>query len=241
MLSKSKWRATAVITALLALSCSRILPWGREPGPDHADVNIAFTMDRNLVRFEQATIDGREGTILLGSAAPVTVLDEAFSLPPGPNHTLQLRENRTLPLVPRRADLQGAADAIVGAEAWGGRALTIDYRSGLLTWQRQGIRTGLMTIFQYQNEPTIYVNVNGVDVPAIVDTTSPGTVVLPRRNSGRGTATITVAGTSFGTIDVLYADIPKARVGNLILSRFMVTIDYGRRVVGMWRDPRIPI
>jgi hypothetical protein len=241
MLSKSKWRATAVITALLALSCSRILPWGREPAPENADVNIAFIMDRNLVRFEQATIDGREGTFLLGSAAPVTVLDEAFPLHPGTKHTLQLRENRTLPLEPRRVNLQGAADAIVGAEAWGRHALTIDYRSGLLTWQKQGIRTGFMTIFQYQNEPTIYVNVNGVDVPAIVDTTSPGTIVLPRGSAGRGTAAITVAGTPFGTVDVLYADIPKARVGNLILSRFMVTIDYGRRVVGLWRDPRIPI
>ena len=43
----------------------------------------------------------------------------------------------------------------------------------------------------------------------------------------------------FGTIDIAYENVRHARVGNRVLSRFLVTIDYGRKVVGLWRDPRI--
>jgi hypothetical protein len=50
---------------------------------------------------------------------------------------------------------------------------------------------------------------------------------------------VRVASTDFGAIDVQYANVSHARIGNRLLSRFMVTIDYGRRVVGLWRDPRI--
>jgi hypothetical protein len=34
--------------------------------------------------------------------------------------------------------------------------------------------------------------------------------------------------------------VARARVGNRLLSHYLVTIDYGRRMVGLWRDPRIP-
>jgi hypothetical protein len=51
---------------------------------------------------------------------------------------------------------------------------------------------------------------------------------------------VMIGDTDFGTIDVGYANVSQARVGNRLLSRFLVTIDYGKRVVGLWRDPRIP-
>ena len=37
-----------------------------------------------------------------------------------------------------------------------------------------------------------------------------------------------IADTDFGAIDVGYANISRARVGNRLLSRFLVTIDYGQ-------------
>jgi hypothetical protein len=225
--------------ALLALSCSRVLPWGREPV--NTDVSLAFTLDKNLVRLDTVSIDGREGAFLLGTAAPRTVVDTNFPLAAGGRHLLQLRERDSLRLQPYRLDLGGVADAIIGAETWGRYAVSIDYHSGLVTYQRQGIRTGFMTIFHYEVAPKIYVNVDGLDFAALVDTASPDTIVLPRRTSGRGNARVIVAGTDFGPIDVRYADVSEARVGNRILSRFLVTVDYGRRVVGLWRDPRIPL
>ena len=77
-------------------------------------------------------------------------------------------------------------------------------------------------------------------VVAIVDTALPDTLVLPRATEGRGTARVIVAGSDFGNIDVKYASVPLARIGNRLLSKFLVSIDYGKQNVGLWRDPRIP-
>jgi hypothetical protein len=51
---------------------------------------------------------------------------------------------------------------------------------------------------------------------------------------------VSIAGTDFGPTDVRYANVAHPRVGNRLLSRFLVSIDYGKRIVGLWRDPRIP-
>jgi hypothetical protein len=97
-----------------------------------------------------------------------------------------------------------------------------------------------MTIFRYTAEPTVTLRVDGRAVEAIVDTALPDTVILPRAGaSSRGSARIALAGTDFGPLDVRYDNVTRARVGNRVLSKFLITIDYGRRVVGVWRDPRI--
>lgn len=237
MLSKSTTRATALVLALLSASCARLLPWrGQEPGPE---INLAFTLDRNLVEMQTLRINERPGRFLLGSAAPRTVLDPRYA--GGGPHALQLNEKQTIRISPSTLDLGGVADGIIGADAWNNRAITIDYRSGLVTYQKGGIVTGLMKIYEYEAEPTIFVNVNGADVPAVVDTTSPDTLVLPSTTTGRGTARISVGGVDFGTLDIRYANVSRARVGNRLLSRFMVTIDYGKKVVGLWRDDRTPV
>jgi hypothetical protein len=224
--------------ALLAFAaCASRLPWRNDvPTPE---VNLAFTLERNLVQLQTVRLNNRGGRFLLGTAAPKTVVDPAFA-GPGP-HILRLSEKETVRLTPAALDLGGVADAIIGTEPWGSRAISIDYRSGLVTYQKEGIRGGYMKIFRYDDAPTIYVNVDGRDVPAIVDTTSPDTIVLPRAERGRGTARINVGGTDFGITDVGYANIAQARVGNRLLSKFLVTIDYGKRMVGLWRDPRIPL
>jgi hypothetical protein len=224
-----------IMAALLSASCARYLPWRNTPiAPE---VNLAFTLERNLVELQTVRLNNRPGRFLLGSAARQSVIDPRFA-GPGP-HALQLTEKETVRLSPAPLDLGGVADAIIGAEAWRNRAISIDYRSGLVTFQKEGIYTGLMTIFRYDDDPKIYVNVDGVNVPAVVDTTNPDTVILPRAENGRGTAHVMIAGNDFGTIDVRYANVSRARVGNRLLSRFLVTIDYGKHVVGLWRDPRI--
>jgi hypothetical protein len=86
----------------------------------------------------------------------------------------------------------------------------------------------------------INVVVDGREVAAIVDTTSPDTLVLSGPDA-RGSVNVLIAGTDFGATDVQYANVSQARVGNRLLSRFLVTIDYGRKVVGLWRDNRIPL
>ena len=239
ILSKSVARATAVVLAFLALSCSRVLPWRDEPANE--EVNLSFQLEQNLIRLQSVRIDGREGRFILGSAAPRTIIDPRFALRPLSSHVLQLGQRETVRIEPAPGDLHGVADAIVGAEAWQNRAISIDYRNGLVTYQKDGIHSGLMEIFRYPAEPMIEVHVNGRPVAAIVDTTSPDTLVLPATNHERGTAHVRIGKTDFGTTDVQYADVTHARVGNRLLSRYLVTIDYGRRIVGLWRDPRIPV
>ncbi|MEO8381119.1 MAG: hypothetical protein ABI779_15765 [Acidobacteriota bacterium] len=239
ILSKSTVRATAIALAFFSVACARLAPWRKEPVGE--EVNFAFTLQGNLIALETLRIDDRTGKFLLGSAAPRTVVDPRFTLSQGDRHALQFGEKQTVRLYPSSQDLHGVADAIIGVEAWQNRAISIDYRSGLVTYQKGGIRPGLMDLYPYQVEPRINVLVDGRTVAAIVDTTSPDTLVLPGPTRERRSARITIGGTDFGTIDVQYAPVTEARVGNRLLSRFLVTIDYGQKVVGLWRDPRIPL
>lgn len=235
ILSKSKRAATALALVLLASSCTRYMPWHDDiPTPE---VNLAFTLERNLVELQAIRLDNRPGRFLLGTAAPRTVIDPDFTAARS-RHALQLNGKETVRVTPHRVELHGVADGIIGSEPWGRRTITIDYHNGLVTYQKEGVDTGMMHLHRYDGPPMIHVNVDGRDVAAIVDTTSPDTIVLPRAQRGRGTARITIDGVDFGTIDVGYANVAHARVGNRLLSKFMVTIDYGRQIVGLWQDPR---
>ena len=224
---------------VLALSCSRMVPWRDEPVNE--ELNLAFTLEQNLVQLQSVRIDNREGRFLLGSAAPRTLVDSRFPLYRLRAHAMQIGERDTVRIHPSPYNLQGVADAIIGIEAWRNRAITIDYRKGLVTYQKDGIKSGYMEIFRYPAEPMIEVHVNGRPVAAIVDTTSPDTLVIPGSAHGRGTANVRIGKTDFGAIDVQYANVARARVGNRLLSHYMVTIDYGRRVVGLWREPRTAV
>lgn len=236
ILSKSLAAAT-IAALLLATSCARRLPWSNDlPTPE---VNLAFKLERNLIELRTVRLNNREGRFLLGTAAPRTVIDPRFS---GSRiNVLQLSEKESVRLSASSLDLGGVADAIIGIEPWRTRAISIDYYGGLVTYQKDGIETGHMEVFRFDDAPMIHVSVDGREVAAIVDTTSPDTIVLPRGQPGRGTAHIILGGTDFGTIDVGYANIARARVGNRLLSRFLVTIDYGKQTVGLWRDPRIAL
>lgn len=225
-----------IALALLAGSCARALPWSGEAANE---VNLAFTMEQNLVELQTVRINDRPGRFILGTAAPRTVLDPAYA--GTGTHTLQISEKNTIRITPATLDLRGAADGIIGADAWKNRAISIDYRSGLVTYQVRGIERGLMTVYRFRAAPAVTVNVNGTEISSIVDTTSPDTLVLPSTSDRRGTARVSIAGTDFGSIDVRYANVSQARIGNRLLSRFLVSIDYGRKVVGLWRDPRIPL
>ena len=230
-----------LLTATLMLgACSLSLPWQNEPIGQ--EVNVAFILRKNLIVLPSVTIDGRPGRFLLGSAEQRTLLDARYAptLPPNARHALQLNEREALQFTPVVTDLRGVSDAIVGADVWGSNSIVIDYRVGLLTFSRLGVERAEMTVFRFVAEPAINMSVDGRSVSAIVDTASPDTLVLPRGTAaaGRRTAHIVVGGTDFGNVDVLFADVAQARAGNRLLSKFLVAIDYGRRQVGLWRDPR---
>jgi hypothetical protein len=238
----SKTLAIAIATTLLLGSCSATVPWANEPIGE--EVNLSFVIRNNLLFLPSATIDGKSGRFLVGVAAARTALDQHFAaaLPRSGEHMLQINEKESLRFTPVEMDLRKVADGIIGADVWGTRAVSIDYTSGLLTYQKEGIHPELMTLFRFTAEPRVNVVVDGKTIPAIVDTASPDTLTLPRGNAaaGRTHARIELAGADLGNLDVKLADVADARVGNRILSKFLVTIDYGKREVGLWRDPRTP-
>ncbi len=235
MLSKSRTRATAVAVAVFALSCARLKPWQNEPIGD--EVNLAFTLKRNLIELQSVRLDNRSGIFLLATATPRTAIDHSFGN--GHARTLQMGDKNSVRIDPLPVDLGGVADAIIGAEAWAKHSITIDYRAGVVTYQKYPIESADMTLYRYRGEPAVNITVDGKTFAAIVDTSSPDTLTLPRQTNGRGTADVQIAGLDFGTIDVRYANVARPRIGNRLLSRFLVTIDYGRGVVGLWADPRV--
>ncbi len=223
-----------LLVALLMTGCVSV-PWRNEPVG--IETNLAFRIENNLLFLPSVTVDGRPGRFIFGSANARTVLDSHFASMR--THRVTLSSKDAIDVKPVVVDLRGVADGIVGADVIARNAVTIDYHSQLITYQKEGIHPELMTLYRFNAEPAVTVKVDGADVSAIVDTTSPDTLVLPRANAGRANAHVTVAGIDFGSIDVQYANIARARIGNRLLSKFLVSIDYGKRVVGLWPDPRM--
>jgi hypothetical protein len=237
----SKSLLIAIATLLLCTMCAT--PWASEPLGQ--EVNLAFIVRNNLIFLPSATVDGKAGRFLLAVANARTALDSSYAatLPPAAwrgTRSLRLTEKEGLSFTPVDLDLHHVADGIIGADVWGNRAVSIDYASGLLTYQKEGIHPEMMILFPFAAEPHVTITVGGKLVDAVVDTASPDTLILPRAGAaaGRTHARVQLAGTDFGEIDLLLADVAEPRVGNRILSKFLVTIDYGKHEVGLWRDPR---
>jgi hypothetical protein len=217
-----------------------MFPWSREP--IGTEFNLAFTLEQNLLRLSTVKINGRAGRFFFGSAHARSVIDPRFATAvPARRYRLQLNDRESLAIEPVQLDLKGVGDALIGADAWDSHAVTIDYRAGLITYHKLPTTTEGMSLFQFRAEPAILVEVDGRPITAIVDTALPDTLLLPRSGGtgDRRSARVAIAGTDFGAVDVALADTARARVGNRLLSRFLVTIDYGRQQVGLWRDPRI--
>ncbi|HXH40394.1 MAG TPA: hypothetical protein VNN08_17320 [Thermoanaerobaculia bacterium] len=239
----SKSALIAIATLLLCVSCSVTLPWAREQIGE--EVNLAFVIRNNLLFLPSVTIDGQSGRFLVATAAARTALDDRFAarLPTAAGRggrVLQLNSKEALHFTPVVLDLHGVADGIIGADVWSNRAISIDYNAGLVTYQKEGIHPELMTISRFTTDPRVSILVDGKAVDAIVDTASPDTLTLPRgaAPAGRTHARVQLGGADLGNLDIRLADVSDARVGNRILSKFLVTIDYGKREVGLWRDPR---
>lgn len=221
-------------------ACISRLPWSSQQPAN--EVNLAFTLENNLVFLQSTTVNRLPGRIFFASADPHSVLDPAYAARIGSGkYELHLNQRATLPLTAVVLDLHGVADALIGSEVWESHAVTIDYRSGLLTYQKEGIHPDYMTLYRFDAAPAITAKIDGRDTMVVVDTAVADTVVLPRGAAppGRRKAHVVIAGTDFGNIDVALGDVSAPRAGNRLLSKFLVSIDYGRHQVGLWRDPRI--
>lgn len=232
----------SLLAVVLAAGCSAMLPWSRSSEGRANEINVAFTLKNNLLFLNTVTINGHRGRFLFGSATPRTVVDRRLVDElggPTRNYMLGVNDRQTFTFTPVFLDLASAGDAIVGWETFAPNAVSIDYRVGLLTLQSEGIYTSMMSVYQFSGAPAIDVEVNGTRLSAIVDTSLPDTMVVPGTTSGRGKAHIVVAGNDFGEVDVRVGGVQQPRIGNRLLSKFLISIDYRAGRVGVWRDPRI--
>jgi len=68
-----------LVCALLLSSCSSMLPWHDAPPAD--EVNLAFTVQNNLLFLTSPTINGRRGRYFFGSAEARSVVDPRLAAP----------------------------------------------------------------------------------------------------------------------------------------------------------------
>lgn len=230
----SRCAVGALALLFLPLGCSGL-------GRGATTTNLAWTFEQNLVRIE-ATVGGRQGSFLVGTAAERTILDDSFPAVVRRGRVgINLGDRYAARAEPVRTDLQGLADGILGADAWRRRSLTIDYRRRLLVLGRtlDPIQDGVR--FRFRDLPAVRVFIDGAETSALVDTANPDTVLLPSRRygpEGRRTIALRIGETSFDAVDARVASVDEVRLGNRILANFLVTVDYPRREVSLWRDLR---
>jgi hypothetical protein len=234
MVSKSVLQGVTAFALILFASCGSVLPWSDE-NPRN-EVNLAFTIENNLIFLTTARINNQAGRVFFSSASQRSVIDPKFAQTLASNHyELRISPKATLPFQPAVVPLSGIGDVMLGADVWASHAVTIDYRSGLLTYQREGIHPEDMAIFHFTAEPAITATVDGRQVQLVVDTALPDTLVLPAEKSDRRKAHVVIAGTDFGDVEIRLDNVSGGRIGNRMLARYLVSIDYGKRVVGLWR------
>jgi hypothetical protein len=228
----------AVLTALLA-SCSS----------PQFERNVSFRIEQNLPVID-AEIKGRHVGMVVASAMPSSVLSGRRAREIGIEQSRartrvffgNLAGSRISPLV-LELDESIPADGMLGADAWQGRTLTIDYRRRVVILTPSGpIPEGYYS-WSFKGPPKISVLLDGIVVPAIVDTAIPDTAIIPEAllddtNGRRNTVDLEIAGVEFDDIDVTTAPTGDIRIGNRLLSNFLVQIDYDHRTVALWPDSR---
>jgi hypothetical protein len=233
-----------VTAALLLLAgCVTRLPWSDEkPG----GTNAAFHTENNLIVMESVTIEHHPGKFLFSTSLPHTAISLPFATALGTagpgGYLVQFGRKATTHTALATVDLRGAADAVLGVDIWLGPVVSIDYRKGLISFDRDISLRDDMVVSRYDGPPSVSIRVGRQPVQAVVDTASPDTLTLPLSYGapGRGSVSVLMGGIDFGAVDVRFADVADARVGNRLLSKFLVLIDQSRHQVALWRDPRTP-
>lgn len=229
--------ALSAVAVLAVASCS----WSTEPSIPEDNVGFFFRKNLPCVRAE---VNGRDSTLVIASALPRTAISSPLK---GERASARLLLGSTLltrvrPLALDVGDIP--ADGLLGADAFRGKIATIDYFRGLLILSAWPKPQPVVTPWDFAGgPPRVPVTINGRKTWAIVDSALPDTAIVPGdfvspTKSGRGTVELEVAGIRFHDLDVSITPVATPRLGNRVLSRFVVTIDYAREKIGLWPDPR---
>lgn len=227
-----------VVRAAVALTLAGTLLGCQSSAPRGRSTSIAFTLERNVVRVE-GVVDGAPASLIVATGLPETLLTPQLAKS---RSSVTLGERYTVRIRPTAApEIAPVADGLLGIDAFSNSVLTVDYHRGLLLLGRDVPPVRDAPRFAFNRIPAVDVTVDGQGRRAIIDTSNPDTLVLPmgpRGVEGRRPVKLTVAGIDFGSVDAAVGPVDAVRIGNRILSRFLVTIDFERREVSLWSDPR---
>lgn len=233
----SNVRAHVILLAVLLIVLPGCQTWRQYRSESKfQEFNAVFVLDRNQPVLSSATLNGVEGRFIVSTASPRTVVDASL----GRSRAMPFHAGNgfNARIEPETADLGAAGDALIGADAWGRRRISIDYAKGLLTiWTAPKGSAGDMEAYHFESVPRIPVRVGGSVYLAIVDSALPDTLVLPGEK-GRSREQVTLAGIDLGAIDISRSAVTEPRIGTRLLAGLLLTIDYRERWVAVWRDPR---
>jgi hypothetical protein len=233
MLSKSA-QAAITLGAVLTFGCT--WPWSRER---RNEINLVFEWRNNQILID-ATVGGRAGRFIVGSAQPRTVLDRAFARRGG-RARVELGDRFATTITPVIGDLGGIADGILGADVWGRSTLVIDYQRQLVILSSDPADPMNGRVHTFDGPPALPITLDGRPARAVVDVALPDTMVVPAspdREPTRRRGSVRLADYDLGSLEFAEGSTSEIRIGNRILARFLLKIDYRRRVVSLWRDPR---
>lgn len=222
---------TALAAALLTGGCST---FRSQPSTDH----VAFELRDNLL-VVPATVGGKQGDFILGTAQSHSTLDTRFPAASLDTSRVpvvlgsRLRRETSV----ERAEMSSLADGILGGSVFANRTLGIDFRRGVITLSRERVPSQDTEMARFEGIPTFPISIEGTPFRGIIDTTNPDTILLPESvfgSPGRRPISLRIGDLDLGTIDARIAPVSDIRIGNRLLARFFVSIDYERGEISLW-------
>lgn len=212
---------------LLPLGCS--VPWA-STRPEATTLAVTFAENVPIVKAE---IDGVPVRLIIGSATPTTLLRSKLNV--APTTRIGLGSRRTVSVRAETSDqLPPFADGILGIDAFRRSTVTLDYSRALLTVSSTPVETSDMYVTAFDSVPEIRVRVDGSEAVAIVDTSSPVGLTVPR-SAGEKPAVSIRAGKWTVQTRQSTANVSRPRVGTAYLAHFLLIIDYAHKRSGVHR------
>jgi hypothetical protein len=222
------------LTLAAAISSAGCSTFSSQPRTDH----VAFNLRDNLLVIP-ATVGGTPGEFILGTAQSHTTLDSSFPVDSARSGRIPvlLGSRLTLETTVERTSMLSVADGILGSGIFANRTLGIDFRRGLVTLSKERVPAEGAAKARFEGLATFPISVDGTPFRGIIDTTNPDTILLPQSvfgPAGRRQVTLRVGGFDLGSTDARVGPVSDIRIGNRILEKFFVSIDYARGEISLW-------
>lgn len=228
------------LTLAAAFSSAGCSMMAGQPRTDH----VAFQLRDNLLVLP-ATVGGTPGEFILGTAQSHSTLDPRFPVDSARSGRVPVLLGSRLRLETsvERISMSSVADGILGSGTFANRTIGIDFRRGLITLSIERVPAEGAAKTRFEGIPAVPISLDGTPFRGIIDTTNPDTILLPESAfgpAGRRLVSLRIGSFDIGTIDARVGPVGDIRIGNRILEKFFVSIDYDRGEISLWPWDPVP-